>query len=239
MITMRTMLLTITMRTISISAITFFATLILGCDDGVLNFPQPAPANVRVVNVTQDVATLGVEIDGDGTLLSARGGASQPLAVPAGRRISLVFKNGDSVLGRDTLRLTFGGGANVILFAKGTKANLIDFRQPIQDTNVTGSLMAFVRFTHMSDFFDKAGFVELWLDNGQKVFDNIFEPGITARDYAQLSPGTYSFVLREEGTGTELARLNNVQLSAGTSYMLFSYDAAPPIVDSIALNVFN
>lgn len=237
MITMRTILM-ITLRTILISAITLIATGLVGCEDGVLNFPQPAPANVRIVNVTQDVATLGVVIDGTATLLSTRGAASERLDVPAGRRISLVFKDGDSVFGRDTLRKTFGGGAQVILFARGTKANVVDFLPAIQDTSVTGSAMAFVRFTHMSDFFDKAGFVELWLDNGQRVFSNIFEPGITARDYAQLSPGTYSFVLREEGTGTELSRLNNVQLSAGTSYMLFSYDAAPPIVDSIALNIF-
>ena len=229
----------ITMRVLFLFVITTMTTVVIGCEDGVLNFPQPAPASIRIVNVTQDVASLSVVIDGNITLLSKRGQVSADMGVPAGRRISLVFRDGDNVIGRDTLRQTFGGGAQLILFAKGTKTNIVDFRQAIQDTTVTGSPMAFVRFTHMSDYFDKAGFAELWFEGGQKVFDNIFEPGISSRDYTQLVPGIYSFVLREEGTGVELSRLNNVNLSAGASYMIFSYDAAPPIVDSIALDIFN
>ncbi|MDZ4746306.1 MAG: hypothetical protein SGJ05_09935 [bacterium] len=212
---------------------------IIACDDGVLNFPQPAPASVRVVNVTQDVTLLGVGIEGETKLLIARGSVSSVIEVPAGRQVSFVFLDSNKMIGRDTLRYTFGGDARVILFAKGTKTNLVEIRQAIQDTIVTSSSMAFVRFTHMVENFDKAGFVELWHESGSLVFDDLFQPGFSSRGYTQLAPGTYSFVLREEGTSLVLGRLTNVSLAAGMSYMIYSYDAAPPAVDSIAMGIFN
>lgn len=213
--------------------------IIVGCNDGVLNFPQPAPASVRVVNVTQDVAELGVVVEGTSNIRVSRGTASTEFDVTAGRPISFVFKEGDSVLRRDTLFYTLGGDARVILFAKGTKTNLVEFRKAIQDTTLSGTAMAFLRFTHMAEFVNRAEFVELWIEGGQKVFDDLFLPGISSTTYAQLAPGTYSFVLREEGSGVELGRLANVSLSASMSYMLYSYDAAPPAIDSIAMNIFN
>lgn len=229
-----------TMRTYLVAPIILLCVAaLLGCNDGVLNFPQPAPATVRVVNVTQDVGTLGVVIEGTSTLLIERGKASSATAVTSGRPVSFVFKEGDSVLRRDTLLYTLGGSARVILFAKGTKTNLVEFRQAIQDTLVSGAPMAFIRYTHMCDAVDKAGFVQVHLDNGEKLFDDIFQPGFSSRTYAQLAPGTYTFVLREDLTGVELGRLANVSLAAGASYMLYSYDAAPPAVDSIAMDIFN
>lgn len=229
----------ITMRLHKFAALILLGAFVIGCDDGVLNFPQPAPASLRVVNVTQDVATLGVVLEGASTLLIDRGAASSEIDVTAGRPVSFVFKEGDSVLRRDTLFYTLGGDAHVILFAKGTKTNLVEFRQAIQDTSVSGNTMAFVRFTHMAENVNRAEFVELWTDGGQKVFDNLFLPGISSSNYAQLTPGAYTFVLREEGTGEVLGCLANVSLLAGSSYMLYSYDAAPPAVDSIAMDIFN
>jgi len=237
MITMRTPLVHfLSILCLATLSILCLATLV-SCDNGVLNFPQPAPAAVRVVNVTQDVATLGVVIEGSTNMLVNRGDASSFESVTAGRPVSFVFKDGDIVLRRDTLFYTLGGNARVILFAKGTKTNLVEFRQAIQDTNVSGSPMAFVRFTHMAEFVNRAEFVELWTDAGQKVFTDLFLPGISSPTYAQLTPGTHSFVLREEGTGAELARLSNVSLSAGISYMLYTFDAAPTAIDSIAMNI--
>jgi hypothetical protein len=99
---------------------------------------------------------------------------------------------------------------------------------------------AFVKFTNASeyDFVEAGGLVEVFTGTGDKVFKEQYPPDITSPRWSRIAPGTYTFILREAGTTRELARLDNVLLKAGASYMLFSYDRNPPTLDDIGLAIF-
>lgn len=213
------------------------AVLLTSCTDDVLVFPTPDPANVRIVNTTQDVAVLETVIDGTTSVVAERGLPSSFTGVPAGRPIGFVFKSNGADLRRDTLFYTLGGGANVILFARGSQSRLIEFRRALQDTIIGATSNPVVRFVHMAENTDQFVTMEVFFQNGQRAFEEVFDPGI-ASSYVSFDPGTYTFELREWETTNVAARLT-VSLEAGTSYTMYAYDAAPPLRDSIALQIFD
>lgn len=215
-------------------------TILSACDEDVLTFPEPSPASVRVVNVTRDVVTLGVLVDGTTKFDVPRGAASGYVPSPAGRAVSFVLLDEGRSLRRDTLFYTLGGNARVILFAKGTKTNLVEFRSAIQDTALPPSeTRGFVKFVHMAEYELADGeFVEVVTPEGTKIFPEIFLPGIASPSWVALEPGTYTFQIRAYGTTDILATLSNVTISAGSTRILYTFDAAPPVPDSLALSIF-
>lgn len=202
-------------------------TAIAGCSDGVITFPAPEPAQIRVVNATINVPLLRVTIDSSSYVDVARGAASSFTTVPAGRPATFFFGSPSRTY-RSDLRFTLGGSARVLLFIWGDSSSVIEYRRVIQDTLLpAGTPNAFVRFTHMggstgSGFYE----VDVWINGQTKLTQEYFEPGASSASYSTLQPGRYSFELRESGTSTVLATLADVELRAGTSYMLFSFDAA-------------
>ncbi len=199
------------------------------CNDGVISFPTPEPARIRVVNTTVNVPTLRVTIDSSTIVDVTRGEASSFTDVPAGRAVKFFF--GSPLRNyRTDLRFTLGGSARVLLFVWGDSTSVIEYRREIQDTVLpVGTANAFVRFTHMGGstglgFYE----VDVYVNGQTKLTQEYFDPGKSSAQYTQLTPGTYTFEIRESGTTTVLATLPNVELRAGTSYMLYSYDAATP-----------
>jgi hypothetical protein len=89
----------------------------------------------------------------------------------------------------------------------------------------------------MAENVDSGYFLELWITGGPRVFTDEFEPGISSRSYFPLTSGTYSFEVREAGTTNVLARLSNVVIDSGRSYMLYTYDASDSI-DDMSLAIF-
>jgi hypothetical protein len=212
--------------------------LVLGsCEDGVITFPTPEPAQLRIVNVTSNLQRARVTIDSATFIEADRGRASDYTQIAAGRQIQVQIGSPTRVF-RNNLRYTLGGGARVILFVRGDTTSLIEFRREIQDTALPmGSTNAVLRFTHMAENVDKGYFTEIWISGGEQLFPVEFEPGISSRSYYAIAPGTYSFELREAGTQNVLARLNDVTIRAGTSSMLYSYNASPT-EDDITLAIF-
>ena len=207
------------------------------CSDGVLTFPEPAPATIRVVNVTQDVHKLSVLVDGQSTITALRGLPSAATSCPAGRPVGFVLKDSTTDL-RDTVYYTLGGNATVMLFTYGSKGTVVEFRRAIQDTTLPVGSNPVIRFTHMAQNVDRYATLEVWIKGGQRLIAEDFDPGLTSLAYTSLPPGTYSFELREYQTTNVVAELNNVAIERGRSYMLYSWDAAPPSLDSISLSIF-
>ncbi|RPI66503.1 MAG: hypothetical protein EHM43_11315 [Ignavibacteriae bacterium] len=211
--------------------------LLTACDDGVLTFPTPDPALVRIINTTQDVSNLTVVIDESKTVTAARGTSADTVRAAAGRPIGFVLKEESTDLRRDTLFYTLGGDGRIILFARGSKANVVEFRRVIQDTVLAPSDKPVIRFTHMAESVDLYVSLEVWIKGGDQLFGEIFDPGLSSK-YEELAPGTYSFELREAGTTNIVAVLNDVQITAGRSYMLYSWDTAPPAIDQVSFSYF-
>jgi hypothetical protein len=214
---------------------------LVGCNESVLDFPTPTPARVRIVNTSRDADTLGVVIDSTTVIRVPRTDVSGGVEVSAGRPISFLVTYRGAAIGRDTARYTLGAGGSIVLFARGSRFNLVAFNQPVQDTLLAPSEPnAFVRFTNACeyDFVEAGSLVELYTAQGDKVFKEQYPPDITSPSWARMAPGTYTFVLREAGTTNVLARLENVTLAAGTTYMIFSYDRTPPTLDDIGLSIF-
>ena len=202
---------------------------LVACNDGVISFPTPEPAQVRIVNTTLNVPMLRVTVDSSTFVDVARGAASTFIQVPAGRAVKFFFGTPARNY-RTDLRFTFGGSGRVLLFIWGDSSSVIQNRRVIQDTVLpAGTTNAYVRFTHMGGSTG-AGFyeVDVWINGQTKLTPEFFDPGKSSAQYTQLAPGTYSFEIRESGTATVLATLPNVELKAGTSYMLYSYDAPSP-----------
>lgn len=211
--------------------------IVVGCQDGVLTFPTPDPARVRIVNVTMNVPSVRVIIDSTTVVEAARGAASEYVEVAAGRQIGVQIGSSDRIY-RSNLKYTLGGNGRVILFVRGDTTKLVEFRREIQDTilgsNATSSVL---RFTHMAENVDKAYLLEVWITGGAKLFPDEFQPGISSRSYFPITSGTYSFEVREAGTTNVLARLTDVSIDQGRSYMLYTYDSTPAI-DDLKLAIF-
>lgn len=211
---------------------------IVACESGVITFPTPEPAAVLIVNTTQNVPITRVTMDSTINVDVERGLASAYTEVAAGRPVTF-FIGSPTMVYRDNLRYTLGGNGRVILFVRGDTNSLVEFRREIQDTVMpAGSTSSVIRFTHMAERVDKAFFLEVWITGGPRLLPEEYEIGISSPVYHEIEPGTYSFEVREGGTTNVLAVLPNVQISAGRSYMLYTYDAAPPTVDSISLSIF-
>ncbi|MBM4178460.1 MAG: DUF4397 domain-containing protein [Ignavibacteria bacterium] len=218
-------------------AILFIAIHATSCGDGVITFPVPDPAQVRIVNVTQNVPTVRVIFDSTIVVDAQRGKASNFAQVAAGRPIAFTLGSPSTVF-RSNLRYTLGGNARVILFARGDTNGLVEFRREIQDTTIPSqSPNSVIRFTHMAENVDKAYFVEVW-SNGTRLMAQDYEPGISSPAYTVLQPGTYSFEIREAGTTNVLATLKDVTITAARSYMLYTYDRQQQATDNITLDIF-
>lgn len=210
----------------------------LSCNDSVLTFPTPEPASMRIVNVTLNVPTVRVTIDSSIVVDADRGVASSAYDVPAGRPLSFEIGRPGFVY-RTGLRYTLGGAGRTILFVRGDTSSVVEFRRVIHDTILTiGSDSAVIRFTHMAELVDRAYFVDVWMSDGTRLLPEEFEPGISSVRFKPIASGTYSFQVRESGKSNVLATLTNVTIQGGKSYMLYTYDSAPPVIDSIALQIF-
>ncbi|MBU3741938.1 MAG: hypothetical protein FGM24_06585 [Candidatus Kapabacteria bacterium] len=217
------------------------AATLSACNESVLDFPVPTPAKVRIVNTSRDADTLGVVIDSTIKLAVARGAVSAAADVSAGRPITFIVTYQGVQIGRDTARYTLGANGSMVLFARGSKQKLLSFNSPVQDTTLAADEPnAFVKFTNACeyDFVEAGGLVELFTGTGDRVFKEQYPPDITSPHWSRVAPGTYTFVLREAGTTRELARIDNVTLAAGKSYMIFCYDRNPPALDDIGLSIF-
>lgn len=225
------------LRFLPTSVFSIMLALLLGaCQDGVLNFPSPEPAQLRIVNVTTNLQRARVTIDSAIVVEADRGMASEYSAIAAGRQLQVQIGSTNRVF-RGNLKYTLGGGARVILFVRGDTTSLVEFRREIQDTllpiDATNSV---VRFTHMAENVDKGYFLEVWITGGAKLFPIEFEPGISSRYYS-IAPGTYSFEVREAGTTNVLSRLENVTIGSGQSSMLYTYNVSST-TDDIKLTIF-
>ena len=207
------------------------------CEQDVLVFPTPDPARVRIVNTTQDVATLETVIDETVSISSDRGLATAYASAPAGRPIGFVFKEDGEDLRRDTLFYTLGGSASVILFARGSKTGLVEFRRPLQDTSIAADADPVVRFVHMGERTDQFFTLEVFTADGQRAFPEIFDPGI-ASDYRSFPPGEITFETREWEAPTVAAEYT-MTLERGKTYVMYTYDAAPPTFDQLAMTAFS
>ena len=214
---------------------------LVGCNESVLDFPLPSPARVRIVNTSRDADTIGVIIDSTINLDVARGEVSPFVEVGAGRPITFIVTYRGVIIGRDTSKYTMGSNGSIVLFARGSKNKLVSFTSPVQDTTLAADeANAFLKFTHACEYeyVEAGGLVEVYSGSGDKIFKEQYPPDITSPRWSRMAPGTYSFVLREAGTTRELARIENVTLQAGKSYMLYSYDRNPPALDDIGLRIF-
>jgi len=225
------------MRTFS-SIIVVLMLVCVACEEDVLTFPTPNPAQVRIVNTTQDVGVLSVLIDRTSTVDVNRGTASNEVTTSAGRPVSFVLKEGTTDLRRDTLYYTLGGDARVILFTYGSKNGLVEFRRAIQDTTLDAASDPVIRFTHMAESTDQFSTLEVWITGGPRLLSEDFDYGLSSTSYQSIAPGTYSFEVREYGTTNVGATISNVTLERGKSYMLYVYDTEPPTPDRIALSIF-
>lgn len=219
------------------SAALLLSAVLCSCSDGVITFPTPDPAQVRIVNVTQNVATTRVVFDSTIVVDAQRGKASEFVQIAAGRPVLFTLGSPTNVY-RANLRYTLGGNARVILFARGDTNGLVEFRREIQDTTLSAqSSNSVIRFTHMAENVDKAYFVEVWA-NGARLMSQDYEPGISSPSYTVVQPGTYNFEIREAGTTTVLTSLKNVSITSGKSYMLYTYDTEQGKIDNLTLDIF-
>ena len=102
----------------------------------------------------------------------------------------------------------------MILFVRGAKASIVEFRRPLQDTTLAPTDDPVIRFTHMAEMTSQFVTMELYFKDGEKVFDEEFDPGL-ASEFKSLAPGTYSFELKEWETDNVATELLNVTLEPG------------------------
>ena len=224
-------------KLLSIISIAVTAALLTSCTENVLTFPDPDPAKVRIINTTQDVSELSIVIDGTATVKANRGEATDYTTTPAGRPVGFVLKEGNEELRRDTLFYTLGGNGQVILFARGAKTGLVEFRRAIHDTTLAPGDDPVIRFTHMAENTDQFITMEVFFLGGENVFGEEFDPGLSS-SYVSLEPGQYSFEVREWETTNVAVTLENITLERGKAYMLYAWDLAPPALDQVGLSVF-
>lgn len=212
-----------------------------GCEDGVLTFPMPNPALVRIANVTLNVPRARVFIDSSTTIDINRGEASSFVEVAAGREVPFQIESATRVFLRDA-KYSLGGDGRVILFVRGDttrgKNGVLFSSVPVYDTLLpAGSKSAVIRFSHMAEEVDLGSSTELWITGGRIVDSKVFIPGESSTRYNSIDPGEYSFELREAGTTTVLSRLNNITIEPGRSYMIYSYNRSAAL-DDINLAIF-
>jgi hypothetical protein len=213
--------------------------MLTACHENVLQLATLDPAQTRIVNIVDDIDTLGVEVDLTNTVNIQRGAASDAIELPAGRAVPFVFLQNGAPITDDTLYYTLGAKGSVLFFARGSSGTIVEFTRPIQDTVVpAGDPNVYLRFSHMATYVSVAEIVQVIDANGELVFPEEYLPGLTTPAYKKLSPGTYTFRVVETGTTNVLAELKDVQLAAGRSYMLFTFDKQPPQIDNIVLSIF-
>ena len=156
-----------------------------------------------------------------------------------GRPVSFTFNENGKSIRRDTLYYTLGSNANLILFVKGSAKGLVEFFSIAQqDTTLPASAPnAVIRFTHAALESFGAQTVKVFA-NGNQLFNEEFDPGITSTKFLQIPPGSYTFELRDAFTNNVVGTIGAIQISAGVSYMLFSYDLLPVAEKQVGLSIF-
>lgn len=205
----------------------FLSLLAMSCSEDVLTFPELEPARIRIVNVAPGIESLQFVIDSSIVLNVPFSEISPSTAIPSGRPIPFVINVNGRPASRDTSRFTFGtSGASFLATISLTPGNY-SIVSPIRDTILPANVPnGYVKFLHgVSDdrFFE----VEVYYTQEEPLFaSRTFDPYSSSPNFAQLSPGTYTFYLREAGSSTEFARLENVRIDAGRSYLLYSHPSS-------------
>lgn len=212
------------------------AVFAMSCDEDVLTFPELEPARIRIVNVAPGIESLQFVIDSSTILNVPFSELSAPTEIPAGRPIPFVINVNGRPASRDTSRFTFGTSGSSFLATISLTPGNYSIVSPIRDTILpTNVPNGYVKFLHgVSDdrFFE----VEVYYAQDQSLFaSRTFDPYSSSPNFAQLSPGTYTFYLREPGGSTEFARLENVRIDAGRSYLLYSHSS--PTGEGINLKI--
>lgn len=213
--------------------------LCTSCNENTVTFPTPTPATARIVNVTSDVDTLTVIVDYTTTVKIPHGEASAPISFSSGRPTPFVLMEGDTMLRRDTLYYTFGSGASMVMYSKGTKTNTVEFLRAVPDTGVDASSgKAYVRFSHMAtERPDGEPYVDLRLLPKDSVVLASMEPGKTKQ--FSIAPGTYSFASVQEGTTTTIATLPAQEFRAGVLYTIYLYFGNAVTYTEPTMKIFN
>ena len=125
----------------------------------------------------------------------------------------------------------------MILFARGSRTGLVEFRRPLQDTTIAADADPVVRFVHMGERTDQFFTLEVFTADGERAFPEIFDPGI-ASDYRPFPAGEITFEAREWEAPTVAAELTTT-LERGKSYVVYTYDAMPPAFDQLTMTIFD
>jgi hypothetical protein len=211
------------------------------CDEDVLTFPTLEPARIRIVNTAIGTPFLQFVIDSTIVIDVPYSDVSTSTNIPAGRPIPFVINVNGRPAGRDTSRYTFGTSGASFLVSTSTTPGNYTIVSPIRDTILpAGVPNGYIKFLHAvnPELADRSFEVEVILNTDTRLFGTrTFEPYVSSPNFAQLAPGTYSFRIQEAGGTTVFARLDNVIIEAGKSYLLYSFLSQPATADGIALKI--
>ncbi|HYF02132.1 MAG TPA: DUF4397 domain-containing protein [Patescibacteria group bacterium] len=197
--------------------------LYAGCTEDVLQTPE-RKASVQFVNAVTQIPVMGVKVQQQQVLKDLPyGSASGYRAVEAGKPRSIQI---DSAGVKDIDRPTsymfaHNGNYSVMIFSSASRITIL----PLIDTlRADPNGKARFRFVHLDETVDE---VEVLLfknsnSNGITPFPYPFFSGENSQ-YALVEPGMYSLVLREPGSSSDVARLDDFVFSNHKNYTFYTF----------------
>jgi hypothetical protein len=186
---------------------------------------EPAKAYVSIMHLAPTAPALDVYFDSKKVSNTAFAPGNVTVAYNAVDRgtFSIVFKktSSDSVVASVTPAL-YDSLSFYTIFLHNVQPNGPVTAVRIRDDfSVLTTSSSFIRFFHGSPDTDA---IDFYIDNakvesGRAQADNI--PFGNYNSFNTLSAGFHNFQVKEAGTGTVLASLDNVEMAAGNAYTLY------------------
>lgn len=201
-----------------------FAVLLSSCDEDVLKAPEKK-ANVQFVNFNSAVQQINVSAGGQEVVASLPfGEVSGYKNVNAGIGQEIKVSSGGKFIGLPT-RYTLADNGYYTILLYGTAARL-DYLPLIDSLAIAPAAgKAKIRFVHFANSVAGAGvFLKPPGSDSLHPAFPIFYPSETNSQYAEITQGVQTVVIKDVITETVAGQVENFNFENGKSYTIYTFD---------------